>query len=223
VTQSDSLDPLRGELETYIRAIDKEDKATPECLDDEILAALAEGTLSPAAREAALRHLAFCARCRRAVGSIARALADPSVAREISAIEHPGRRRLLQFVLPAAAAALLVLVAGPLLKEVRVHRGPTVPAQATPVPLAPIGAVTQARALQWGRVAGADRYRATLFAADGQVLYETEVADTLAALPDSLVLRPGPAYLWKVEARTGWNRWTASELTRFTIAGGGSP
>jgi len=52
------------------------------------------------------------------------------------------------------------------------------------------------------------------------VLFETQLADTLAALPDSILLDPGRPYLWKVEARTGWQRWSASGLVEFSIAGG---
>ena len=69
-------------------------------------------------------------------------------------------------------------------------------------------------------VAGADRYRVTLFDGGGRVLFETQLADTLAALPDSILLDPGRPYLWKVEARTGWQRWSASGLVEFSIAGG---
>jgi hypothetical protein len=60
----------------------------------------------------------------------------------------------------------------------------------------------------------------TLFDAQGEVLYETEVNDTTAALPDSVRLIPERPYLWKVQARTGWDRWSASDLVEFTIARG---
>jgi len=221
--QSDSLDPLRGELERYVGRADNEGEATTECLDDDTIAALAEGTLAPAARAAAMPHLASCHRCRRAVASVARALADPVVAREVSAIDRGGRRRFLRIAVPLAAAAVLLLFLGPWPRNGWIHRGTVGSGQGTPVALTPSGPVSAARVLQWTRVAEADRYRATLFDAEGRLLYETEVTDTLVALPDSIVLRPGPPYLWKVEARIGWNRWSASDLTRFSIAGGTPP
>jgi len=73
-------------------------------------------------------------------------------------------------------------------------------------------------------VPGADRYRVTLFDASGHVLYETQLAGTVAVLPDTVVLVAGRPYLWKVAARTGWDRWSPSELVEFSLAPrGGTP
>jgi len=79
--------------------------------------------------------------------------------------------------------------------------------------------VAAVNALRWSPVAGADRYRVTVFDATGGVVYATEVSDTVVAFPDSVALVPGDSYLWKVDARTGFDRWAASELAEFTIAG----
>jgi anti-sigma factor RsiW len=65
----------------------------PACLSDDTIAALADGVLDAARRAVAVPHLATCARCRAAVASVARALADPAVAREVSALHHATRRR----------------------------------------------------------------------------------------------------------------------------------
>jgi hypothetical protein len=200
------------------------DELTPQCLDDDVVAALAAGELAPAARAAFVPHVASCAYCRRRVASVARALADPAVAREITAAEAKGdRRRVRPYVLVpigmAAAAVLLFAVLPRFSNEVQSpHRAPTITAAAAPVPESPVGAVTDAERLRWASVAGADRYRVTLFDASGGVVYETQLPDTVAALPDSLALVPGRSYLWKVEARTGWDRWVASELMEFSIA-----
>ena len=43
------------------------------------------------------------------------------------------------------------------------------------------------------------------------------LADTVATLPDSIALVPGQPYLWSVEARIGWDRWTTSPLTAFSV------
>ena len=56
-----------------------------------------------------------------------------------------------------------------------------------------------------------------LFDVSGAVLWEAEVRDTTAAAPRAVGLTPGVAYYWKVEARTGFDRWAASDLTPFTI------
>jgi hypothetical protein len=136
---------------------------------------------------------------------VARALGDPIVAQELVAPEGASQRRGLRY-----------LGRGP-------HRAPPITDVSVPVPIAPVGIVAEATSLRWASAVGSDRYRVTLFDAGAQVLFETEVADTAVAVPDSVALVPGQTYLWKVEARTGWNRWTTSHLVEFSIGGGGSP
>lgn len=198
------------------------DRATPECLNDDTIAALAEGSLDAAMRARAVPHLASCSRCRRAVASVARALADRAVAHE--AALGRGRRRFLRIALPAAAAAVVLLLSWPpgANDGGSGHRDP--PGRiAVPLPISPVGAVANAAILRWTSVAGADRYRVTLFDAQGRVLFETQVGDTIARLPDSLTVAGEQTYLWKVEARTGWDRWAASELIEFSIPGSTPP
>lgn len=218
MTDLDPLDLLRHRLDASARE-------TPECLDDATLAALAEGALDAGARAAVMPHLATCPRCRGGVASVARSLADSGVAREVAAVESRGRRGWVRIGLPAAAAAILLAVALPRwVEDIRGgHRGPPVPGAIAPHPVAPVGTVADAAALRWTAVAGANRYRVTLFDAAGRVLYETQLADTAATLPDSVTLAPGRPYLWMVEARVGWDRWSASELVRFSIAAGARP
>jgi hypothetical protein len=213
MTEPDSLKLRRYLLDASIRE-------TPECLDDDALAALADGSLDAAARAAVLPHLAACARCRGVLASVARALADASVTREVGAVEGVGRRRFFRIVVPLAAAAVLLLVfAWPRLNDDGApHRGPPVNA-AAPVPLSPIGTVAGANVLQWTSLAGADRYRVTLFEAGGRALYETERIDTAATLPDSIRLVPGRSYVWMVEGRIGFDRWSTSRLVEFSIVG----
>lgn len=195
----------------------RSDAMTAECLDDDIIAGLADGSVNPALRTTVLPHLAGCLRCRTALASVTRALAEPAVARGISAAER-GPRRLYRVVLPlAAAAVVLLLLWAPGVDDAGTeHRGPVV---TTPVPVSPVGTVAAAHVLVWTRVPGADGYRVTLFDAAGRVAYETRATDTAAALPDSLVLVAGRPYLWKVEARTGFDRWVTSELVEFAVAG----
>jgi hypothetical protein len=198
-------------------ALKREAGATPQCLDDETIAALAEGTRDDAIRAAALPHLAECARCRAALASVSRALADPSIAREITTLRG-ARRRRLAIAIPVAAAAVLILVALPRVgDDSSIHRAPTITAVSSPTLVSPVGIVAAAKMLRWSSVAGADRYRTTLFDGAGVVLYETQTADTVVPLPDSVRLVRDRSYLWKVEARTGWGRWSASELIEFSI------
>jgi CHAT domain-containing protein len=57
----------------------------------------------------------------------------------------------------------------------------------------------------------------TLFSASGAVLFERELTDTLAAIPDSVPIRAEQSYLWKVEARVGWDRWVSSDFVDFRL------
>ena len=190
---------------------------TAGCLDDDTIAALAEGTLDDIGRAAAFRHLAECPRCRSIVASVAKLLGDPAVGREITALRG-GRRRLLRLAISAAAAAIVLLVAMPSRRaDVPPHRAPTITAVSSPIPLSPAGIVAGADILRWSSVNGADRYRTTLFDDAGTVVYEIQTGDTVIALPSSIQLTPRRSYLWKVEARTGWGRWSASELVEFSV------
>jgi len=218
VTQPDPLDFVRHRL----RAQARPGPLTPECLDDGTLAALADGTIDPTTRATVLPHLAGCPRCRGAVASVARALADPGVAREVAAVEGTSRRRFYRIALPLTAAALLLVLVWPRRADdgAPPHRAPPITAAAAPVPLSPIGAVADANVLRWTSVAGADRYRVTLSDAGGRVLYETQLADTGLTLPDSVQLASGQSYVWMVEARVGFDRWSTSRLVEFSILGG---
>lgn len=194
---------------------DRSEAPTPECLGDHALAALAAGTLGVAERAVVLPHVAACARCRGAVASVARALADRTVAREARTAGTAPWVRVLRVAVPVAAAAAVLLLVWPRFGDDGVpHRAPVT---AKPVPMSPVGAVAGVERLWWGVVAGADRYRVTLFDANGTVLYDRELGDTTAAFPDSLVLVPGRPYLWKVEAQVGFDRWTASDLVEFSV------
>jgi len=211
----ESLQELKRVLDTRVRS----ETPTPDCLPEDIIAALADGSLAADARAAVLPHVATCARCREAVASVARALADPAVVREFP--DARGGRRWLRIAVPLAAAALLVLlVSSPWDAGSRGHRGPPPPPPAsTPIPRSPVGSVAAVTDLRWSPVAGADRYRVTVFDATGGVVYASESSDTVLAFPDSVALVPGAAYLWKVDARTGFDRWAASELAEFRVAG----
>lgn len=192
----------------------------PECLDDDLLGALADGSLDAGATDDGLRHLASCAHCRRVVASLAAALDDPSV---LAAAERGSRtaRRWSRFVIPVAAAAALAITVlgryaggdGPSV----MHRAPAVTPLIRPEAISPVGVGDHVEQVRWRTVPGAELYRVTLFQADGSALYEIETRDTTVALPDSLRLMRGSSYFWRVEARTGWNRWSASRLFEFSV------
>jgi len=196
---------------------------TARCLDDDAIAALAEGTLETQTRTAGLAHVAHCDRCRRAVASVARALADPEVARELRAADPAARRRgprVAWAALGVAAAAAVLLLARPpgVDGPLSPHRAAPITAAPAPAAVWPVGTVAEARSLRWTPVPGADRYRVTLFDTEGAVRYETELAATEIALPDSVVPAAGETRWWRVEARIGFDRWAASELIRFSVS-----
>jgi hypothetical protein len=191
----------------------------PDCLDETRLAALADGTLEAAERVDAVRHVAHCVHCRSALGSVARALADPTLTSIRETADRAPGWRFVRFAVPtAAAAALLLMWLGPHGVVPRpTHRAPVITALDRPEVVSPVGPGVRPDRLRWGGVAGADLYRVTLFHADGRVLYDRELRDTVAVLPDSVRLVPGGKYLWTVEARTGWNRWSSAPLVEFSV------
>jgi hypothetical protein len=218
VSGPDNLAFLRGALAPHRRGAPG---PTPDCVDDDTLAALAEGTLAAEDRADALGHVASCARCRGIVASIARAVAEPRVAREVRALERRPWRALGGWAAGIAAAAALLLVILPIQEpEPAPHRSPPITAASAPEAVRPSGPVADASSLRWTPVAGADRYRVALFDAQGGVLFQTEVEGTVAVLPDSALPSPGGTYWWQVEARVGFDRWVASELIEFSVAGG---
>lgn len=198
-----------------------------DCLDDASVAALADGSVREGERGSLVTHLARCPACRIRVASVTRALGAEPIAAELTRaralhLRARGRGGLLLAGL-AAAVALIVLVRVPPGEEQPTHRGATVAVVGTPMPRSPLGAVATVTQLRWSAVPGADRYRVTLFDRAGNVVHEAVHADTVLALPAVLELDAGDRYYWKVEARTGWDRWTPSELVEFSIPAGRRP
>ena len=198
--------------------------STPGCLDDATVAALVDGVLPPAVCEAHAIHLADCARCRAAVSSLARVVASDRVAGELAALhDEPGRHAWRRYLVPvgvAASALLLLVLEQPSRPDEAPHRERPVTTAPAPVTIAPLGEATDARALRWHPVEGADRYRVTLFDADGNVLHEAILTDTVAAVPQDVELEAGGRYFWIVAARTGLGREVASEIAEFSLPAG---
>jgi hypothetical protein len=216
-----SLDRLRSHFHTGETPIPR-----PDCLDADTVAALADGTLDAARRARALGHVATCALCRRAVASVAEALADGPITHEVEIVE--GRRsrsgRLLWITIPlAAAAALVVLVSRSGTKDsgggLPVLRDSTIAGEPAPVLIAPRDRVDRVDRFVWSSVSKASRYRIRLYTDDGALLWNSETADTALPAPRSPALASGTPYFWMVEAQTEWQRWTASKLVEFRVVG----
>jgi len=180
--------------------------------EDQLVAFLGHQLEAEERREVEL-HLARCTECR-----------DEFVAvTEVLQPGHKDRRIPWRVLAPvaAAAAAVILMVAGPWNLVSRddspLHRDTPAQASAVPTPVAPLGLVSGVEQLVWLVVDGADRYRLTLYAVEGEVLWKATTADTVVQLPDSVVLSPGSRYLWRLEARVGWDLWEASDLIDFQI------
>jgi hypothetical protein len=186
---------------------------------DDDLAAYLDRRLDAAERERLESHVAWCPDCRAQLTAASAVIRRRATVRKRWATLAP---------VVAGAAAIVLLVASPEgwpgVGSAPAHRdAPSVTATA-PIPITPRGAVTAAEALVWHRLERADRYRGTLYDASGAVIWRAETGDTVAALPDSVRLEPGAAYLWRVDARVGIDRWVQSELLQFTVApDGGRP
>lgn len=133
---------------------------------------------------------------------------------------RPPRRSWFRY----AAAASLLIVAGSsaLLLRQRasapesVLRGPE-----SPVTLvAPVGRVTSALATRftWRPVQKVDRYVLVVVDTSGAELFAAETRDTSLALPDTVRLAPGRAYLWWVQARLV-DQSTVTAVTQRLVVG----
>jgi len=168
-------------------------------------------------------HLARCTECRDELVAVTEILRPERTDRQ----NHPAlpRRRIPWRVLApvaAAAAAVILMVAGPWSpdgsEDVPQHRDAPAQSSLIPTPVAPLGTVSAVEQLVWHGVDGADRYRLTLYDSDGEVLWKAMTPDTVVDLPESVELSAGSRYLWRLEARVGWDMWEASELIDFEIA-----
>jgi hypothetical protein len=206
------------------------------CLGEMMVANVVEHGIDVAERPEIVAHLAACAHCREQVAAVATLLGDTVVAEEVARIEPSspapaarGWRFAGAGVLTAIAATGLFMVlpslerTGTTQPAARVtdgatHREQSVTTTAAPSLVAPIGVLVAADTFRWTSVPHADRYRVTLFDEKGTVVWEAEGSDTVVVKPASIAGNRGIVYLWKVEARTGWDRWVSSEMIDFSVS-----
>ena len=192
-----------------------EDSGLTHATDDELVAYLGHELEGETLRRVEL-HLARCATCRQEVID----------AKEILRTPRQLRWQVLAPVAAAAAVALL-FISWPqnngLPTGQPVHREAPTELGLAPVPVSPVGPSGEVGALVWTRVSGADRYRLTLYDAEGSVIWRATTADSLISLPDSVAIQVGRPYLWKVEARVGWDVWEPSDLAEFRVEDVGLP
>ena len=184
-------------------------------LDEGAVSRYADGAIEVGERARIESHLADCSLCREELGEVGRIVAT-----------RPRRRRVVWLAPVMAAAAALVIVAvraipGPAVPSVT--RDPALTETLGPTVLGPRGPVGRLDSLRWTAVSGATRYRVTLFAPDGRVIWEASQPDTVVALPDSVSVTPDATHYWQVKAETGYGRWVESELVPFTLSASARP
>jgi hypothetical protein len=181
-------------------------------LENGQVAAYLDRAIPPADRLAVEAHLAECDACRAEVVALAGVLRTA-----------PQRRAWTIPASLAAAAAVLVLVVPGVIRSGFFapdrHREPAVTTTVAPTAIMPRGDMNAVRELMWSAVPRAGRYRVVLLDHGGTLVWRTETPDTAVSIPDSVRLRAGVPYFWKVEAETGFGRWVASDLVDFVVGG----
>ena len=219
-----TIDLLRAEA-TASRVVSRPGDRTDDCLDEELIAGIAEGNVDLSGSPAIMAHILGCARCARELASVSRLLDDVEVRRAVDTgtTNSPQTRRTRPLViggLSVAAAAVLVLVLRPMQSSKvaqPTYREESVTSVAAPVLISPLGFATAPDTFRWSAVPRADRYRIMVFDRRGSVVWESTTRDTAVALPDLLWHSVDGRYLWRVEARVGWeDRWAASDLATLT-------
>lgn len=201
------------------------------CLDDSEIAELIDGVVAENAQ--AVGHLASCGTCRARVGNVGRLLRDDLVDSELRKLDMPSRvvarsRRWIPLAAVAALAAGIVSVAvlgpaktatpvDPGAMDDAVHRERAITLTSAPRILEPAGAASRQDSFVWTSVPHADRYQIKVFDHEGTVVVDQRTSDTTLAIPPRLARPSATTYLWKVEARTGWDRWVVSEWKEFTM------
>ena len=212
---------------------------TANCLDEMTVANVVEHGVDVVERTEIIAHLAACAHCREQVAAVATLLRNTAVAAEIARIEMStpvSAARRWRFAgagaltAIAAAALFMVMPSGertgvtqPVVGDTdgATHREQSVTTTAAPILIVPVGVLAAADTFRWTSVPNADRYRVTLFDKEGRWVWEAEGPDTAMVKPATIAGNRGAVFLWKVEARTGWDRWVSSELIEFSITSPG--
>jgi hypothetical protein len=183
-------------------------------LSDEQLVAYVGGSLPSEERQAAIEHLAECAKCRDEALAIARLL------------RRERTRKIVRVGTPVATAAalgfaLLVLVPGspfesgePILRE----GAPAVGPGATIAVYSPRNtAETGPLEFSWQDMGSEVRYRLSLTRSDGGEVWSDATADTSLVLPPDVTLVEGTTYFWWVDALLLDGRSVTTDVQQLTI------
>src|SRR3954463_7940529 len=180
-------------------------------LDPRDVVAYVDGVATAAERARIEAHLATCAECRAEVSEVPRIIATAPRARA-------SRRRLI--ISAAGIAAMLLVFFWPhpdTDRRLPRHRGSGVTTTIAPGVIAPPGAAATAGSFTWSAVPHGSQYVVRVFDPDGSVVWQGRTRDTVLTPPPEIGLRVGRPYYWKIEAQTGFDRSTSSDLVEFSI------
>jgi hypothetical protein len=220
------------EAAALLARMDRPGNVTDTCLSEVALAQMASSHHG-ALHTDVVTHLAECTRCRTRFAGAVSALSSKEISSELTRLDaaplplkpHAFGKHAGYAVLAAAIAGLIIL---PQLgrqstggqqrapQDLR-DRNATITMTTPPTILAPKGTVAAASVLTWTRVPGADEYSVTVFSDGGDVLFELQASDTSVAVPQQSTFPAGQRLLWKVRARTGFDRWVESDLVEFRV------
>lgn len=178
-------------------------------LEPNDVARYVDGAMDPETRAVVNAHLASCDDCRAEVAEVS------AMAARIQT-----RRRRRSLLIPAgavAAATILVLVLPRGRAPSGEQREPPLAMAISPRALAPVGVVDSSISFSWTSVPDASRYEVRVFDSLGATLWQHETTDTSATVPSTMHLQPSVPYYWRVEARTGFDRATRSDLVGFSL------
>jgi hypothetical protein len=180
-------------------------------LDPKDVVAYVDGIAPPTERVRIESHLVTCAECRDEVADAGRIIAT---------LPRPRSARRTVIVSAAAIAATLLVFLWPGADRdltIRRHRESPVTTTIAPTIVTPIGAVESADRFVWSSVPHAGFYELRIFDPDGSVVWQGQTRDTVLTPPSTVGLRTSRSYYWKVEAHTGFERSTSTDLVEFSI------
>ena len=185
-----------------------ESSSSPHLEPNEV-ASYVDGALDAAGRARFDAHLVSCDHCRAEVAEVS-----------LVAAAMRTRRRRKSFLIPAgavAAAAILFMLLPPRGRAPSERREGPLSTAISPRALSPVGLVDSSSAITWSAVPNAERYDVHVFDSSGAMLWQYQTADTTVTVPPTVRLQPLVPYYWRVEATTGFDRATRSDLVGFSV------
>lgn len=180
------------------------------------IASMIDGSLTADERASVERHLAHCDDCREELAASARAVASAAPVRQ--------RRLSWRLLVPLAAGIVLaVFLRAPSTSERAVApreraAAPSRDARIVTV-FPPAGTALRSSPVRfvWRPIDSSIGYHVVVKEASGVPVWSGDVSDTALALPDSVPLRAGEPYVWRVDGSRADGSSASSAETMFRI------